>query len=146
MEPSAHTFPKKRNGDNQIPYLCGMKCVYFGVFSIFLSSCYSPDRNCEQFREGNFEFTTVVDNMEQSTQFTRKGNLEVSKYQGVTDSANVRWINACEYILTNLNPKSKAEEKPIHIKILSTTSDSYTFEYKLVGTTLSKRGTAIKVN
>jgi hypothetical protein len=123
-----------------------MKRIVFGVLGLFLSACYNPERNCETFREGTFDFTTVLENTEQTTRFTRSENLETSNFQGVTDSASVRWINNCEYILTNLNPKSKAEEKPIHIKILSTTSNSYTFEYKLVGTSSSRRGTAIKIN
>jgi len=127
-------------------YLYPMKSIYFCLLGLFLNACYSPQRNCQEFRDGTFEFTSVIENVEQTTKFTRKGNLETSFFLGVTDSASVRWINECEYILTNLYPKSKAEEKPIHIKILSTTSDSYTFEYKIVGTTNSKRGTALKIN
>lgn len=123
-----------------------MKRLCIAVLGLLSGSCYNPERNCGDFREGTFEFTTVIGNTEETTRFSRSVSLEISNYQGVTDSANVRWINNCEYVLTNINPKSNTEEKPIHIKILSTTSDSYTFEYKLLGTTTAKRGTAFKIN
>lgn len=119
-----------------------MKNLIWLAFGVVLYGCYSPERNCEKFQEGKFSFTTTVAGMEQTTTFTRYGNLEVSDYMGKTDSASVRWINNCEYILTNLNPKSRSEEKPIHIKILTTTADSYSFEYKIVGQSKSQRGVA----
>ena len=130
--------------DRRKVYICPMKKLIGFAFSLFLVSCYMPERDCGHFREGTFRFTTELDGQQQTTEFTRSGNLEISVFQGKTDSASVRWINDCEYILTNLNPETRAEEKPIHIKILSTTENSYTFEYKLVGTTQASRGTAVK--
>ncbi len=126
-------------------YLCRMRKLIGTVFPLLLVACYTPERDCGRFREGTFRFSTELDGQQQTTEFTRIGDLEVSEFQGKTDSASVRWINDCEYILTNLNPETRAEEKPIHIKILSTTENSYTFEYKLVGTTQASRGTAVKV-
>jgi hypothetical protein len=117
-------------------------CIALPLLSV---ACFMPERDCARFREGTFRFSTELDGQEQTTVFTRIGNLEISEFQGKTDSASVRWINDCEYILTNLNPQSRDEEKPIHLKILSTTENSYTFEYKLVGTTQASRGTAVKV-
>jgi hypothetical protein len=43
----------------------------------------------------------------------------------------VRWINDCEFILKKINPRSMSEQDAIHMKILSTSDSSYTFEYKL---------------
>lgn len=121
----------------------------FLVFTLLTAlplGCYQPTRECADFRTGTFRFTANVDGEEQTTLFTRTEDLEVSEFAGATDSASVRWINDCEYILSNLNPQSRNEEKPIHVKILSTAEDSYTFEYKLVGTSRTSRGTAVKVN
>lgn len=115
------------------------------AFPLLLAACYIPERDCARFREGTFRFTAVLDGQEQTTVFTRNGKRELSQFQGKTDSAAVRWINDCEYILTNLNPRSQGDEKPIHLKILSTTENSYTFEYKLVGATQASRGTAFKI-
>lgn len=126
-------------------YLCFMKKLIGAFFPLLLAACYTPERDCGRYREGTFRFTAELEGQQQTTEFTRIGDLEVSEFQGKTDSASVRWINECEYILTNLSPETRAEEKPIHIKILSTTENSYTFEYKLVGTTQASRGTAVKV-
>lgn len=110
------------------------------------ASCYQPQRDCKAFQEGSFRFSATINGEEQTTEFTRKGDLEISIFQGKTDSASVRWLNDCEYILTNLNDSTPGADKPIHMKILSTGEDSYTFEYKLVGTSQTSRGTAYKIN
>lgn len=122
-----------------------MKKAFLILLVLSVPGCNGPTRNCEDFQEGTFRFTAAVDGVEQTTVFTRTKDLEVSEYLGKKDSASIRWINACEYIVTNLHPKTKGEEKPIHMKILSTTFNSYTFEYKMVGGSASSRGTAYKV-
>ncbi|WP_088341211.1 DNA topoisomerase IV [Robiginitalea sediminis] len=121
-----------------------MKRLWILLLTLPVLSCNPPQRNCELFRDGTFTFTATVDGQEVTTTFTRRDSLETSTYNGQTDSARVRWINDCEYILTDLNPDSRAEARPIHMKILSTTENSYTFEYKLVGTSQASRGTAYK--
>jgi hypothetical protein len=121
--------------------------TYLPLLSLSLVlSCAAPARDCERFHTGTFRFTAVVDGKEETTVFTRTEDLEVSQYRGQADSASVRWINPCEYIVTNLNPTSREEEKSIHMKILTTAADSYTFEYKLVGSSQAARGTAYKTN
>lgn len=132
--------------DKRKAYLYGMKKLYGPALCLLLASCYSPQRDCLSFHEGTYRFTAEVEGVSQTTTFTRKGELEISEFNGQVDSASVRWINECEYMLTNLNPATRAEEKPIHLKILSTTENSYTFEYKLVGTSRASRGTAHKVD
>ena len=122
-----------------------MKFLLLFAFLVLLVNCTPPTRDCQRFHEGTFRFDAIVDGEEQTTVFTRTENLEVSEYLGKKDSASIRWINDCEYIVTNLNPQTPGEEKPIHMKILSTTEDSYTFEYKLVGSSKSSRGTANKM-
>ena len=136
---------KKPRTKSRKAYLCPMRRLIGLTLPVLLAACYTPERDCARFREGTFRFTAELDGQQQTTEFTRSGNLEISQFQGKTDSASVRWINACEYILTNLNPENRAEEKPIHIKILSTTGNAYTFEYKLVGTSQAARGTAVRV-
>lgn len=116
------------------------------IAALFLTSCYQPERDCTKFKEGTFEFSTQIDGETLTTEFTRYGNLEVSEFNGQIDSARIRWINDCEYVLTSLTDTTMGGDKPIHMKILSTTEDSYTFEYKLVGTQNISRGTAVKTN
>ena len=39
-----------------------------------------------------------------------------------------------------------AEQKDIHLKILTTTDSTYTFEYSYVGEVIKQKGIAIKLN
>ena len=96
-----------------------------------LFGCYNSKRECADFKTGTFEFTYSVDGVEQTGTFVRTEDLNVDYFDNKIDSASIRWINDCEFIQKALNPKSIAEEKAIHFKILSTTDDTYTFEYQL---------------
>ncbi|WP_276166901.1 DNA topoisomerase IV [Zobellia alginiliquefaciens] len=111
---------------------------------VLMTSCYNPDRNCTDFKDGKFAFTTTIDGEEKTTIFHRNGDLEIDYFDGKADSASVRWINDCEYIVKKLNPKNKSEEQSVHMKILSTTEDSYTFQYNIVGESKHSRGTATR--
>jgi hypothetical protein len=75
----------------------------------------------------------------------RTESTEIDVFQGEIDTSSVRWINDCEYIVKNLNPKNQAEQQPLHIKILTTEKDAYTFEYGLVGETQKQRGKVKKI-
>lgn len=113
------------------------------VFS--LTSCQEPERRCADFKTGTFQFESYLEGELVKSQFIRNDSIEIDSFRGKTDTSSVRWINDCEYIISNLNPKNRAEEKPIHIKILTTQGDSYTFEYGLVGESKRQRGTVTKV-
>ncbi|MEO0525978.1 MAG: hypothetical protein AAFZ89_02060 [Bacteroidota bacterium] len=117
----------------------------FLAFPIFVS-CYEPERNCDAFKTGEFSFEYEVDGVKKSGTFTRTDAYSVEFYEGKVDSASVRWINDCEFVLKPLDNRGA-----IHYKIIKTTADSYTFEYKrAVKSTkdklIVKRGTAIKTN
>lgn len=122
------------------------KPLYLLFTVILFTACYQPERNCQDFKNGEFTFTSILDDEEQTTTFVRNEKLEIDYYQNKVDSSSVRWVNDCEYIVKKLNPTNKAEEKSIHMKILSTTDNSYTFEYSIVGESKKVRGTAIKAN
>lgn len=113
---------------------------------LFLGACYQPTRECKDFKDGKFSFTTIIDGEEKTTTFIRKGDLEVDYFENKADSASIRWINDCEYIVKKINPKNRSEEKAIHMKILSTTDNSYTFEYNIVGQNKKSRGVATKTD
>jgi len=116
------------------------------VTFLVLSSCYQPQRDCKVFKDGEFSFTTTIDEKEVTTTFIRKGGLEIDYFNGKIDSSSVRWINDCEYVVKKLHPRNKAEEKSVHMKILTTTDNSYTFEYSLVGDSNKSKGIVIKTN
>lgn len=116
---------------------------YVLALSAFLYfSCYQVERNCNNFKTGTYESTITIDGKEYKSMFSRTSDLQVETFNGVKDSAKVRWINDCEMVFKTINPKNRAELKDIHLKILSTTKDSYTFEYGYVGDTNKQKGDA----
>ncbi len=117
------------------------------ILSLFLlSACFNPERNCSDHKTGTYEFESFINGELVTSRFIRNDSTEVEKFKGDTDTSSVRWINDCEYILKNLNPDGMAEEKPIHIKILSTTPKGYTFEYGLVGDPKKAKGKVRKIS
>ncbi len=120
------------------------RLLFCCTLSTILVSCYQPQRDCKSFKNGEFSFTTTIDGEEKTTTFVRSDAMEIDYFEGKVDTASVRWINDCEYVIKKINPKNKAEEKSIHMKILSTADDSYTFEYGIVGESKKSRGTAVR--
>ena len=115
------------------------------VLACVMLGCYEPKRECGAFKNGTFTFATTINGEAKTTTFIRENDLEVDYFEGRADSSSIRWINDCEYIVRKIHPKNASEEKAIHMKILSTTDDSYEFEYRFVGSTEAARGTAHKI-
>ncbi len=112
---------------------------------LLLTSCFSTERDCSQFKTGTFTFEALIGTEIETTTFVRNDSIEIDYFRGKTDTSAIRWINDCEYIVKKVNPKNQAEKKAVHIKILSTENNSYTFEYAIVGESNKQKGTAIKV-
>ena len=121
------------------------KIMLFGLFLAFSSCFEAPERNCADFKTGKFKFELEIDGVKKSTTFVRTENQEIDLYEGKSDTSSIRWINDCEYIIQKINPKNRAEKKAVSIKILSTTKDSYTFEFNVVGSTEKQTGTVVKL-
>lgn len=114
--------------------------------SLILASCYHVERKCSDFKTGTFEYTYTIDGEEKTSTFFRNDTLEVDYYENAIDSNSVRWINDCEFIVEKLNPESLNDAKAIHMKILTTKGDTYTFEYSLVGDSKNKqKGVVTKI-
>ena len=122
-----------------------MKKTAILLLALFIISCNNHERNCKDFRTGKFEFTQDIDGKKHTSSFVRTEKLQIETYNGKTDTATVRWINDCEFILQKLHPKSMKEEKAISMKILFTEKNSYTFEYAFVGGNKKSRGIATKL-
>ncbi|GMN08800.1 hypothetical protein MTsPCn9_07440 [Croceitalea sp. MTPC9] len=118
--------------------------LFFQSVLLLFACQEAPKRNCKNFKTGTFTFTSIVDGDSLTTTFVRKGNIEIDYFQNEIDTSTIRWINDCEYVLKQISPKKRAEEKSIHIKILNTTDSSYTFEFNTVGDSKKLRGTAFK--
>lgn len=114
---------------------------------LMLTGCFSPDRNCKDFQTGTFSFTSIVLGDTLTTKFIRTDSIEVDYYLNRVDSSSVRWLNDCECIVKKMRPLSYQESKAVHMKILTTKDNTYTFEYNLVGDSANKqRGVVTKLS
>lgn len=120
---------------------------YLFLFTTALCfSCYDVERNCNTFKTGTYESIITIDGKDYKSTFSRTSDLQVENFNGVIDSTKVRWLNDCEMVFKTINPKNRAEQKDIHLKILTTTKDTYKFEYGYVGDTNKQKGEAKRVN
>lgn len=113
---------------------------------ICLFSCYKASRNCKDYKTGEFYSEVIIDGILYKSNFNRTNDLQIETYNTKTDSSKLRWINDCEVIFKTINPRNMAEKKDIHLKILTTTDSSYTYEYSYVGEIKKQKGVAYKVN
>lgn len=122
-----------------------MKHISLLLSLILLTSCYQIERNCNDYKIGAFKSTITIDDKDYVSTFIRSDTLQIETFENKTDSATVRWINNCEMIFKTINPKNMAQKKDVHLKILTTTDSSYTFEYSYVGKTNKQKGIAVKI-
>ena len=110
-----------------------------------LLSCYNTEHNCKDFKTGKFKFEYKVDGVKKTTVFERNDSIEIETFEGKTDTSRIRWVNDCEYVLQKIHPKNMVEKKAIMMKILTTTKNSYIFEFGIVGSDAKQRGTVEKI-
>jgi hypothetical protein len=123
-----------------------MKKIILLPLLLLLMSCYDVERNCKDFKTGKFKFEYEVDGVKKIALFERNDSIEIETFDGKTDTASIRWVNDCEYVLLKLHPKNMAEEKAIAMKILTTSKNSYTFEFGMVGSDAKQKGTVTKIS
>ena len=123
-----------------------MKKILFLLFIFILMSCNNHERNCNDFKTGKFDFVQVVNGKKEVSIFTRTDKIQIETYKKKIDTATVRWVNDCEFILQKLHPKNRKEQRAISIKILFTEKNSYTFEYSFVGSNEKQRGKVTKLD
>ena len=134
-----------RNLTNKSFLTENISIFYILATLLLFSSCNSIERDCYKFRSGKFLTQTEINDTIYRSIFTRNDKIQVERFNNIIDSSMCRWINNCELVLRTLNPKSKSELKNIHIKILTTTDSSYTYEYSFVGENRKEIGLAIKI-
>ncbi|MFI1743904.1 DNA topoisomerase IV [Thalassobellus sediminis] len=118
---------------------------FYILLLILVTSCYENTRNCSDFKTGEFYSEVTINGELFKSIFKRDKNIQVEIYDTKKDSSELRWINNCEVVFKTINPKNMAERKDIHLKILTTTDSSYTYEYSYVGETKKQKGVAYKV-
>ena len=123
-----------------------MKKLFYLLTPFLLLSCYQRERNCTDFKTGTFTSEYIINGEKKTTQFYRNDSIEIETYEGKTDTATVRWVSDCEYILKKKNPKTMKEEKAVDMRILTTDGNTYTYEFSIVGEGQKLKGTATKTN
>jgi hypothetical protein len=122
-----------------------MKFLYLLVF-LSLFNCYQTTRNCKDYKTGTFYSEVTINGELYKSKFRRTKDLQIETYDNKKDSSQIRWINDCEVVFKTINPKNMAEQKDIHLKILTTTDSSYTYEYSYVGEIKKQKGVAYKID
>ena len=122
-----------------------MKTLLF-LLLLSVTSCIKTQSecNCEDFKTGNFEFSQTINGKKMVSTFNRTEKFQIETFQSKTDTATVRWINDCEFILQKTNPKNMQEQKAIAMKIIATLDKTYTFEYNFVGDANKQTGMVSK--
>lgn len=123
-----------------------MKKLTVLLLALTFVSCYQVEHNCSDFKTGKFEFTQEINGEKKTSTFQRTENLQIETFNGKTDTASVRWVNDCEFVLEKLHPKNMQEKKAISMKIISTKGKTYIFEYSFVGDDNKQRGTITKLD
>lgn len=123
-----------------------MKSIAALLSVLLLTSCYNQERNCKDFKTGKFTSETEIEGKKYTSTFERNDSIQIETFEGKIDTFKVRWTNDCEYIIQNMHPKNREEKKPVQMKILTTSSDSYSFEYSFVGDSKKQHGTVTKLD
>ncbi|WP_223034507.1 DNA topoisomerase IV [Hanstruepera marina] len=123
-----------------------MRVIFVCVILFMFVGCYEVERNCKDYQTGTFKSEIKINDSTYISLFVRTNNLQIETYNNKVDSSEVRWINDCEVVFKTINPKNRIERKDIHLKILTTTDSSYTFEYSYVGDKTKQKGIAKKID
>ena len=114
---------------------------------IYLLGCNLPERNCLDYKNGDFEFSTTINNEVITSKFSRRDSIEIEYFENKIDTSFVSWVSDCEFILRKKNPATSTDKKAVNMKILSTSENGYVFEFSIVGDKKNIfRGEAIKLN
>ena len=128
-----------------------LKLLQINFFLVFFSalffSCVIPEKNCSQFKIGEFNFESKTESGIYSSRSVRNDSIEIEFFGSSIDTSKITWVSECEYILRKLRPKTLSEEKAISVKIINTSEKGYLFEYSFVGDNENRaRGNAFKVD
>ena len=85
---------------------------------ILLSSCSPIERNCNDFKKGDFSSEIIIDGVSYVSVFSRNDSIQIENFQNKIDTSYVRWINDCEVIFKTMNPKNMIEKLMYELKII----------------------------
>lgn len=108
------------------------------VFALFSFNCNTPDKNCEQYKNGSFRCSFTLGDKKYSYRIDREGinQTETDEYKGTVSKYNIKWTDECTYELLflsttdNMSDSALQFRKKSNIKteILTKTDSYYTFK------------------
>ena len=123
-----------------------MKYIFIlSIISLFVS-CYQVKQNCNYFKTGTYKSEFIINEVLYTSYFARSSNIQISEFNGIIDTVSVHWVNDCEAIFKTFNPKKRAEEKDLRLKILTTTNNGYNYEISTAGDTIKYLGQVTRVS
>ena len=128
-----------------------LKLLQINFFLVFFAglffSCVIPEKNCSQFKVGEFNFESKTESGIYNSRSVRNDSIEIEFFGTSIDTSKITWVSDCEYLLRKLRPKTLSEEKAISVKIINTSEKGYLFEYSFVGDKENRaRGNASKID
>jgi hypothetical protein len=100
---------------------------------ITIFSCTIPEKNCSKFKVGEFNFVAKTNTGVYNSKSIRNDSIEIEYFGNTIDTSKITWVSECEYILRKLKPKNISDQKAVSVKIISSSENSYVFEYSFVG-------------
>ena len=90
-----------------------LKLLQINFFLVFFAglffSCVIPEKNCSQFKVGEFNFESKTENGVYNSRSIRNDSIEIEYFGSSIDTSRITWVSECEYILRKLRPKSLSE-------------------------------------
>ncbi len=119
---------------------------YFLFFPLLFTACFTPAKECSNFKTGTFEYQTYADGELIKAKIVRNDSLEIDYYDPKQpDTSAIRWVNECEYILKKYNAKEASEKQSFKMKIIETQGNTYSFEFSQVGQNKIKEFSATRI-
>lgn len=111
--------------------------------TVSFQACYEASLDCSSVKTGQFTWQQSLNGELLTSNIIRYENYQIEEFQGKRDSILIRWVNDCEFILSDPTPTSNAESRAMLMRIISTDSLGYTFQYGYVGDAKKQTGTAL---
>ena len=68
------------------------------VFVLLLFSSFIPEKNCSQFKIGEFNFESKTESGIYSSRSMRNDSIEIEFFGSSIDTSKITWVSECEYI------------------------------------------------
>lgn len=118
--------------------------IILPLFLAFLSCKNDKIAKIENFKTGTFK--TFLDDSDETSIAIRNDSIQIETYDSKKDTFLIHWITNFEYVLKKINPKTKLDNTPFHVKITGIKGDSYTFKANYKGSNFKQTGTVTKIS